>query len=326
MLSRDIIVIGGSAGTIAALQRIFADLPPDLPATVFVVVHIGQQNSYLANALDRCGSLRVVNAEDGMPVERGSIYLAPPDHHLLLLEDTIRLGHGPRENMCRPAVDPLFRSAAVAYGPRVIGAVLTGTLNDGAAGIAAVKQCGGVTVVQNPSDAQAASMPLGALRATDVDYRAPAAELGRLLDRLAREEAGPPMPIPPELGLEVDIALGRAVDTPILRKIGDPVALTCPTCGGVLSEVRQNPPLRYRCQVGHAFTAEILEQEQLDPVDDALRMALRIIEERVTLADRMAEDAHAAGRHKSATLFEERSKELRSYTKTIRQAVLHFKE
>jgi two-component system chemotaxis response regulator CheB len=326
MASRDIIVIGGSAGAIAALRRILTDLPADLPAAVFVVVHLGQQNFYLPNALDRCGPLRVVNAEDGMPVERGSIYLAPPDHHLLLLDDAIRLGRGPRENMCRPGVDPLFRSAAVSYGPRVIGTVLTGMLNDGAAGLAAVKQCGGVTVVQNPADAQAASMPLGALRVTDVDYRAPAAELGRLLDRLAREEAGPPMPIPPELGLEVEIALGRAVDAPTLRQIGDPAALSCPTCGGVLSEIRQQPPLRYRCQVGHSFTAEILEREQLGPVDEALRVALRIIEERATLADRMAEDARAAARHKSAEMFEERSKEMRNYAETIRQAVLRSKE
>lgn len=325
-MPRDIIVIGGSAGAIAALQRIFADLPPDLPAAVFVVLHVGQQNSYLPNALDRCGPLRVVNAEDGMPVERGSIYLAPPSHHLLLLEDTIRLGRGPHENMCRPAVDPLFRSAAVSYGPRVIGLVLTGMLNDGAAGLAAVRQCGGVTVVQNPGDAEAASMPLGALRATDVDYRAPAAELGRSLDRLARQEAGPPMPIPPELGLEVEIALGRASNTPILRKIGDPVALSCPTCGSVLSEVRQQPPLRFRCQIGHAFTAEVLEREQLGPVDEALRVALRIIEERVSLADRMAEDAHAAARHKSAAMCEERSKEMRKYAETIRQVVLRSKE
>ena len=326
MPSRDIIVIGGSAGALTAVRRICADLPPDLPAAVFVVVHIGQQNWNLANSLDRCGSLRVVNAEDGMSVERGSMYLAPSDHHLLLLEDTIRLGRGPRENMSRPAIDPLLRSAAVSYGRRVIGVVLTGMLNDGAAGLAAVKQCGGVTVVQNPGDAQAASMPLGALRATDVDYRAPVTDLGGLLDRLAREEAGPPVPVPPELGLEVEIALGHAIDTPTLQKIADPVAISCPTCGGVLSEIRQQPPLRYRCQVGHSFTAEIVEQEQFTPVDEALRLALRIIEERATLADRMAQDASAAGRHKSAAMFEERSKEMRRYTETIRQAVLRPKD
>src|SRR5438477_4528718 len=141
-------------------------------------------------------------------------------------------------------------------------------LNDGAAGLAAVKQCGGLTVVQNPADARADSMPLGALRASDVDYRASAAELGGLLAKLVQEPAGPPVPIPPEIGLGVEIGLGRALDTPTLSKIAHPVALSCPSCGGVLSEVRDKPPLRYRCQVGHAFTAEVLEREQLGAVDE----------------------------------------------------------
>ena len=321
MASRDIIVIGGSLGAIDALRRICAGLPSDLPAAVLVVIHIGQQHWNPVSSLRHC-SLRVVAAEDGAPVERGMMYVAPPAHHLLVIDGAVRLGRGPRENMARPAIDPLFRSAAVRYGPRVIALVLTGMLNDGAAGLAAVKQCGGLTVVQNPADARADSMPLGALRASDVDYRASAAELGGLIAKLVQEPAGPPVPIPPEIGLEVEIALGRALDTPTLRKIGHPVALSCPSCGGVLSEIEAKPPLRFRCQVGHAFTADILEREQLGPVDEALRVALRIIEERATLADRMAEDARANGHLKSAPMFEARSKEIRGYAETIRHAIL----
>ena len=149
MASHDIIVIGGSLGAIDALRRICAGLPPDLPAAVLVVVHIGQQRWNPVNSLRHC-SLRVVAAEDGAPVERGIMYVAPPAHHLLVVDGAMRLGRGPRENLARPAIDPLFRSAAVSCGPRVIALVLTGMLNDGAAGLAAVKQCGGLTVVQNP--------------------------------------------------------------------------------------------------------------------------------------------------------------------------------
>jgi two-component system chemotaxis response regulator CheB len=320
---RDVIAIGGSLGAVAALRRLCADLPSDLPAALFIVVHVGQHVSDLAGGLQSGSALPVISAQDGAQVEPGKIYIAPADRHLLLLDGTIRLGRGPRENMARPAVDPLFRSAAFSYGPRVIGVVLTGLLNDGAAGLAAVKQCGGLAVVQNPANARADSMPLGALQSCDVDYRAPVAELGSVLARLAQEPAGPPLPIPPDIGIEVEIALGRAMNSSRLRTIADPAPLSCPQCGGVLSQMRSKPPLRFRCQVGHGFTAEILDRKQEGSVDEALRVALRIIEERAALADSMAEHARVNGRNKSAPMFEERSKEMRGYAETIRQAVLY---
>ena len=322
MATRDIIVLGGSTGAIEALQRLCADLPADLPAAVFSVLHVGHGPDLLASMLDQAGPLPAVTAEDGVLIERGKVYVAPADHHLILADQIIRLGRGPRENLTRPAIDPLFRSAAVSHGPRVIGVVLTGLLNDGAAGLAAVKQCGGVTVVQNPSDAKAADMPLSALRSSDVDYRAPVAELGALLAKLAREPAGPFVSVPSGLTLEVDIALGRASDTPTLMRIADPVALSCPSCGGVLSELRNKPPMRFRCQVGHAFTAEVLDQQKEGSTDEALRVALRIIEERATLTEKMATDSRGNGRHKSAAMLEARSKEFRRYAEVIRKGLI----
>jgi two-component system, chemotaxis family, protein-glutamate methylesterase/glutaminase len=320
--SRDIVVVGGSLGAIDALRCICRDLPAALPAAVFVVVHVGQFGVDLAGGLAGQALLPVATAQDGTPIEPGKIFVAPADRHLLLVDGTIQLGLGPRENMARPAVDPLFRSAAVSYGPRVIGVVLSGLLNDGAAGLAAVKQCGGLAVVQNPADARADSMPLRALQSCDVDYRAPVAGLGGLLARLAREPAGPPVPIPREIRLEVDIALGRPIDAPTLAGIADPSPLSCPQCGGVLSEIRSKPPLRFRCQVGHGFTADVLDRQQEGSIDEALRVALRIIEERASLADRIAADARANGHTKTAPIFEERSRELRGYAQTIREAVL----
>src|ERR1700712_2043370 len=192
-----VIVVGGSTGAVAAVRKICADLPPDLPAAVFIVVHIGSQGrDLLAEQLNKAGPLPAITADDGMVFEPGHIYVAPADSHLLLDATAVRLGRGPRENMTRPAVDPLFRSAALSHGPEVIGLVLSGLLNDGASGLAAVKDCGGVTVVQNPADAEAEEMPLGALEACDVDYRAPVGELAALLSELARTTAGPAVACP----------------------------------------------------------------------------------------------------------------------------------
>jgi two-component system chemotaxis response regulator CheB len=179
MSSHDIIVIGGSTGSIPALKQICRDLSSGFPAAVFIVVHIGSEGpNALAGILGANAALPVCMAEEGQPIECGRIYVAAADHHLLVEKDVVRLGRGPRENMTRPAIDPLFRSAAVAFGSRAIGVVLTGHLNDGSAGLAAVKRRGGLAVVQNPSDAVAADMPISALQSCDVDYKAPVAEIG----------------------------------------------------------------------------------------------------------------------------------------------------
>ena len=323
MPTHDIVAIGGSTGSIQVLRRLCADLSANLPASVFIVVHVGAQgHDLLAQILDDSGPLRVTTAVDGDAIEWGRIYVAPADHHLILGHDLVRLGRGPRENMTRPAIDPLFRSAAAGYGPRVIGVVLSGELNDGSAGLAAIKQCGGLAVVQNPSDAAATDMPLSALRCCEVDHMAPAAGLGALLNSLVKEPAEPAHPVPPGVALETSIALGEASDSTRLRQIASPSTLSCPSCGGVLSEVHNAKPLRFRCQIGHAYTAECLDHEQLDPTHQALEVALRALETRATLVERMAEDARAQGRDRSAADFEDRAKDYRRNAETIRQALL----
>src|SRR5262249_2025863 len=184
----DIIVIGGSAGAPAPLKDILSRLPVDLPAAVFVVLHIPAQGiGILSTVASAAAKLPVRQAESGMPIENGHIYLAAPDHHLLIFKNRIVLGRGPRENMVRPAIDPLFRSAALHYGPRVIGLVLSGLLSDGAAGLNAVKRCGGIALVQDPSDAISDEMPRRALEATTVDLCVPGARLGDVLSELAQE-------------------------------------------------------------------------------------------------------------------------------------------
>ncbi len=318
-----IIVIGGSMGAFSVLKQVCADLPADLPAAVFIVIHVAKDSrDTFAHALNGVSVLPVTNAGDNERIEGGHIYVAPADSHLLITDDTMRLGNGPRENMFRPAIDALFRSAAISYGPRAIGVVLSGYLNDGASGIAAIKQCGGTTVVQNPADAKADDMPLSAIEATQIDYRGPTDELAAMLSQLAREAPGPAAPVPRELRLEVDIALGRPCDTPIMAQIADVRALSCPACGGVLSEIRNSRPVRYRCQVGHGYTAQVLDAQQEQPADEALRVALRIIEERLTLLHRMAREDRDNHRLKSAAMYEDRVAEYERSTSVIRQALL----
>lgn len=323
MSNRDIIVIGGSAGATAPLKDILGRFPADLPAAVFVVLHIPARGlGILSTVASAAGPLPVHQAEHGMPIERGHIYIGAPDRHMLLHDGHLLLGRGPRENMVRPAIDPLFRSAALNFGPRVIGVVLSGLLSDGASGLNAIKRCGGMALVQDPADAVADEMPLRALEATTVDLCVPGARIGDVLSDLARETAGTALPIPPELRLEVDIAAGERIDTPHLETMADPVALTCPGCGGVLSKVRAGKPLRFRCQVGHAYTADALAKEQEGRVDEALRVALRIIEERAELVHRMAEDGRQSGRRAVAEMYDARAQEYRDYADTIRSAVL----
>lgn len=322
MPTKDIVVIGGSAGSHTVLRRIVADLPADIPASIFVATHVPTHSSgYLADALARLGPLPVVEAADGQPIERGKIYVAVPDHHLLVVDGTVRLGNGPRENMTRPAIDPLFRSAALSYGPRTVGVVLSGMLNDGASGLRAIKSCGGTAIVQHPLDAQADQMPLAALEVVNADEVAPANILGEVISRVVAEEAGAAIEPPKGLPLEVQIAGGSRLGAERLREIADPSAISCPDCHGVLSEVRGEQPLRYRCQIGHAVTAEVLGS-RTDQVEEAMRIALRMMEERVTLVTRMARDARETGRTAVAELYEARAEEYARYATILREAAI----
>ncbi|TLX08274.1 chemotaxis protein CheB [Rhizobium sp. MHM7A] len=321
--TKDIIAIGGSAGSGAVLKTLVADLPANLPASIFVTTHVPANYwGYLPEILAARSKLPVTQAVDGQPIERSHIYVAAPDRHLLLAGETIKLGGGPKENMVRPSIDPMFRSAALSFGPRAVGLILTGMLNDGAAGLQAIKSHGGTAIVQHPLDAEADQMPLAALEAVEVDHVASAAELGGLLASIAGSEAGPTVAPPSDdLRLEVGIAAGARLGSAELRKIGSPTALTCPDCHGVLSEVRGSRPLRFRCQIGHAFTADVLASH-IDELDEAIRVAMRIMEERLTLVERMARDARDTGRTAVAELYEARASEYRRYSETLRDAAL----
>jgi two-component system chemotaxis response regulator CheB len=322
MAKKDIIVIGGSAGSGAVLRRLFADPPADLPASLFVATHVPSHSpGYLADMLERAGPFPVAEALDGQPVERGRAYVAAPDRHLMLINGIVHLGDGPRENMARPAIDPLFRSAALTYGARAVGVVLSGMLNDGASGLSAIKACGGTAVIQHPVDADADQMPLSAMEAVIPDHVAAADGLAPLLAEIAASDAGTGQPPSDSLLLEVEIAMGARLGAQNLARISRPSALSCPDCQGVLSEMTDDRPLRYRCQIGHAYTAEALASHT-DEIDAAVRIAMRVMEERVTLVTRMAEDARQTGRITVAELYESRAEEYARYAATLRDAAI----
>ena len=320
---RGLVCIGGSSGALEPLRMILSGLSGDFfPASVVIVLHVASGSTGIFSAIASASRMPVHRAEDDMPLRPGNVYIAPPDRHLLALDGWLKLGNGPRENCSRPAIDPLFRSAAVSSGPRVVAVLLSGMLSDGAAGLAAVKRCGGIAPVQAPRDALAPDMPLAALEATPVDLSAAAADLTPALERFVREIPGPAPAIPDDIRLEVEIAAGDWLGSQRLRQVAAPVAITCPDCGGVMSEMANGAPLRFRCQVGHAYNADALLSKQQDQVDEAVRVALRIIEERSELLSRMCRDAAQVGRKSAAETYAERAEEYRGYADILRKAAM----
>lgn len=297
MATKDIIVIGSSAGGVDALQRLCAGFPADLPACVFVAQHLAPSSrSLLPQLLDRVGPLHAVTPVDGQEIEAGHIYVAGPDNHMLIRDGRLLMRRGPYENRTRPAVNALFRSAAVHYGSRVIGVVLTGLLDDGTDGLIAIKAAGGTSVVQDPDDAEWPSMPRNALKRDHVDRVSTLASLAPLLIGLTREPAGPSIPLPEEYHIEDKIAAQEfAVMEPEIVTPGRPSHISCPDCGGVLNQVVMEDEIRFRCQVGHAFTPLGLADAQNQELERALGVAVRTHRDRIKLFDQMSESAKARG-------------------------------
>lgn len=328
MATHDTIVIGASAGGVQALSTLVAGLPGDLPAAVFIVLHISADSpGLLPEILARECSLPVAHANNGEPIVPGHVYVAPPDQHLLIQNSHIKLVRGPKENLHRPSIDTLFRSAARAAGPRTIGVILTGARDDGMVGMHAIKIRGGLCVVQDPAEAPFASMPRSVLQNVKVDYRLPLREIGPLLERLSRqtvaEKGG--RPVPEEMDIEARIAGQELTASELIasiEKIGKVSRLTCPDCHGALWEIRDDDILRYRCHVGHAYSADSLSDGQAEMLEMALWSAVRALEEQIILARRISERARRANHTRAAQGFEQRAREAERNTAAIRQLLL----
>ena len=331
MATRDTIVIGASAGGVQALTQLVSDLPANLPAAVFIVLHIpGNVPSLLPAILTRTSQLPVAHASDGEKIEQRRIYVAPPDHHLLIENDRVKLVRGPKENLHRPSIDTLFRSAARWAGPRVIGVVLTGARDDGSVGMQAIKQRGGIAIVQDPFDAAFPSMPMSVMQEIRVDYSVPLREMAALLNELSRqttEEEGR-YPVPDQIEIETRIAEQQMEADELIasvERLGKISKLTCPDCNGALWEIDDRELLRYRCHVGHAYSAEALSNGQSDMLEMALWSAVRALEEKMVLSKRIVERARKANHLRAVKSFEQRAKEAEEYSSVIRQLLLSTK-
>ncbi len=335
MPGHDIIVIGASAGGVEALTEIMGTLPVDLPAAIFVALHLGPGRSSMPEILTRAGKLPAGHPVHREPIRRGRIYVAPPDRHLRVGNGQLLLEQGPKENGHRPAIDVLFRSAAQVYGPRVVGVVLTGNLDDGTAGLLEIKKMGGLAVVQDPEEADYPGMPKNAVESVCVDHVMPLPALGSLLVRLAEE------PVPPgpsgdggePLSQESQEPNGgkRSADAPegfgeLLGESGEdfgtPSGFTCPDCGGGLWEWEQEGFHRYRCRTGHAYSPESLGALQKERVDLALGAAQRSLKEGADFARRMALRMHAKGLPLIEQRYLERAAEAERNARVLRTLLL----
>jgi two-component system, chemotaxis family, protein-glutamate methylesterase/glutaminase len=282
-----VIVIGASTGGLAALRTIAAGLPAELPAAVCVVLHIDGHESRLASLLNASGPLPAAEARDDEPLRPGHIYVAPPDHHLIIIPGRMRLTRGPRENFVRPAADPLFRSTAEVLGRKAIGVVLTGRLSDGAAGLYEIKRRGGVTVVQDPDEAEAPGMPQAAMNYVEVDHCVRLATMPQLLSELANRLSENPSAKP----------TGGHASTVAEHFVSKrPPTLTCPECGGSMHLGSVGPLLKFDCHIGHSVTAESMASGQFDAMETSFEFALRRMNERAELCRLLRERALSAGR------------------------------
>jgi two-component system, chemotaxis family, protein-glutamate methylesterase/glutaminase len=324
-MNRDVIVVGASAGGVQALQALVKGLPGDLPAAVFVVLHIPPYcPSNLPNILSAAGAVRAEPAQDGATIRPNRIYVAPPDKHVLLEQGRMVVRRGPKENRVRPSIDALFRSAAYVFGARTIGVVLSGALDDGTSGLWSIKRLGGLAMIQEPGDAMYPEMPRNAMEYVRPDHVVPAAELGQLLGRLVHE-AAPEINVDKNelrrLGLEAAIAAEGGAFEKGIMEWGGMAPFTCPECHGALVQLRDDAMLRFRCHTGHAFTTSTLLAGITEAVEARLWEAMRIIEEQAMMLDHIAGHFRASGRDASANQFIEKARQARMRAQLIHESL-----
>lgn len=307
-----IIVIGASAGGRDALCRLTATFPQDIHAAVFVVVHLAKQgiDDFLISRLQKCTSLKCELATDGLPIQKGHIYMAPANHHLILKNGSMRLTKGPAEGRWRPSIDVLFRSAAVCYSERVIGIILTGMLDDGTLGMQAIKKCGGVLIVQDPIEAEYPDMPQSVLDNTMVDYMLPVSAMNEAIQDTINNKKEEGVTIPADIKAEAAIIENTTTQIEEIDKLGTQSLYTCPDCGGNLWEIKNGESMHYRCHIGHAYSESELLKKQFESLNGTLWVALRIMEERRSLLKKISRQEQEKNFHSLAQMHTERAEEL----------------
>jgi two-component system chemotaxis response regulator CheB len=309
---KNIIVIGASAGGFKAISELVNKIPPGLPVAMFVVIHLSKNSlaRNVARFIQKHTSYTCTIPHDYEEIKTGYLYIAPPQTHLFIKKDLIRLTNGPHENRWRPSADVLFRSAAVAYGPAVIGIILTGMMDDGTSGMFSIKRCGGVCIVQDPDEAEFDDMPVSALANVDIDHRAPIAEMGHIIaDTISKAEHFDHI-IPEEVKLEAAITERMTSGIEEMEKIATHSNYTCPDCGGGLWEIKYDPARRYRCHTGHVYTEKLLLEKQSEEMEESLWASIRMMEERRNLLNNIVWRHQQNGQESDPVLYLQRAKEL----------------
>ncbi len=325
MIVKRVVVIGASAGGLDAIRVLVSGIPATLPAAICIVIHTSPESpGVLAEILNRSTPLPVLQAYDCQRLEAGHIYVAPPDRHLIIEPGRLRVTKGPREHRFRPAIDPMFRSAAQVFGPNAIGIVLTGNLDDGSAGLWTIKKLGGTAIVQDPSEALFSSMPLEALTHVNVDHVVPLAHIPRLLVELtaALPVEAEPLPVPRHIEVEVNIAKEQNPRDAGLEEIGKPSPYACPECHGVLLEIDDDGRIRFRCHTGHAYSLESLLAAINESIEKAMGAAMRSIEEGSLLMKNIAMQLKRRNRNDESARMKEASDRAKQQAEAIRQLIL----
>jgi len=303
-----IVAIGASQGGVDALHALVSNMPADFPAAILVVLHIGAGPSILPSLLNDLKRLPASHAMHDERIEAGHIYIAPPNHHLLVKRGRLQLSRGPRENWTRPAIDPLFRSVAEEYGPDAVGVILSGNLSDGTVGLYEIKRRGGIAIVQDPGEAECPSMPLSALNNVAVDHCVPLSDLPALLVRLVKEGK---FRKPQGTGVH---AMEHSEE-----RIERPVAQTCPECGGAMREETVGNVTQFRCHIGHVLNAEVHAAAQLEILERQLSAVLRMLNERTELCRKLAEKHRAHGNPEAHAIWARAAEEARNREDAIRR-------
>jgi two-component system, chemotaxis family, protein-glutamate methylesterase/glutaminase len=322
-----IVVIGTSAGGVTALTELVAQFTPEMDAAFFIVMHLSKTaiSDYLIHRLQPVSMLPCQVARDAMPIEQGHIYVAPPNEHLLVNEGQIVVGHGPEENSWRPSINVLFRSAAAAYNSHVVGIILTGYLNDGTSGMAAIKRSGGICIVQDPNEAEFADMPLSVLNNIEVDFSLRLAEFGdRLTEILKRNPKK--VEVPADVIAESNIAQRMAIGVSHVENLGTHSIYTCPDCGGVLWQVKDDKINRFRCYTGHSYDENELLATQGHKMEGSMWVAVRMMEERKNLYGKIAQDHLKKGHVRIASAYERQALEIEEHIETLREVLISIEK
>jgi two-component system chemotaxis response regulator CheB len=318
-----IVVIGTSAGGFFALSELISQLSDEMDAAFFVVMHLSHHGigGYLVSQMQKYTPLFCTEVEETQLIKRGTIYFSQPNKHLLIANDEVKLGYGPEENHWRPAIDVLFRSAAASFDGYAIGIILTGMLNDGTVGMSAIKRCGGSCIVQDPNEAEYPDMPLSVLKEIEVDYCVPVTQIGAMITTIIKNKKVVHTIIPADIIKEVELSEKGVGSIDEMKELGENSVFTCPDCGGVLFEMKNDSITRYKCHTGHSYSVNDLLAEQYKNIESSLWVALRSLEERRKLLSQLAEKNISRGFHRSASDYKEKIDELQGHVDNIKQVL-----